>query len=93
MDAARELAQLLDGGLRLDARLGDELLRAVGIGREALLGEAERHGHRHHPLLRAVVQVALDPPALIVGRGEDALARPAQVVDALAQRTRAPLLG
>jgi hypothetical protein len=93
MDAARQLAQLLDGGLRLLARLRDELGCGLRIGLEPLLGEAERDGHRDHPLLRTVVQVALDPPPLGVGRREDALARAAQVVDPVAQRSGAPLLG
>jgi hypothetical protein len=43
--------------------------------------------------LRAVVQVALDAPALLVRRGDDALAGAAQVLDALAQRAGTPLLG
>ena len=68
-------------------------LAPVGVGREALLGEAERDGHRDHPLLRAVVEVALDAAALGVGRGEDALAGAAQVVDPRAQRAGATLLG
>ena len=66
---------------------------ARGIGLDPRLGEAERHGDRDEPLLRAVVEVALDPPALGVGGGDDALARVAQVIHADAQRARAPLLG
>ena len=93
MDAARELPQLLDGGLRLLARLRDQLEGALGVAREAGLGDAERHGHRDHPLLRAVVQVALDAAALLIGRGDDALARGPQVVDPLAQRPGAAVLG
>ncbi|MDQ1682184.1 MAG: hypothetical protein QOH99_725, partial [Frankiaceae bacterium] len=38
------------------------------------LGAAERHGERHEPLLRAVVQVALDPAPLAVGGGDHARA-------------------
>ncbi|HTE63610.1 MAG TPA: hypothetical protein VK631_24855, partial [Solirubrobacteraceae bacterium] len=71
VDPARELAQLLDRELRLLAGLGDQLRRARGIGRDARLGEPERDGHRDQPLLRAVVEVALDPPALGVGGGDD----------------------
>ena len=87
MDAARQLAQLLDGELRLLARLGDQLHGAVGVALELRLGEAERDGDGDHPLLRAVVQVALDLPPLGVRRRDDALPRIAQVVHALAQRT------
>ena len=37
--------------------------------------EAERDGERDEPLLGAVVEVALDPPPLGVGRGDDPAAR------------------
>ena len=37
---------------------------------------------RDHPLLRAVMEVALDPPALGVGSVDDALPRAVQVVHA-----------
>ena len=93
MDAARELAQLLDRELRLLARLRDELRGAVGIAGDPRLGEPERDGHRDEPLLRAVVEVALDPPPLGVGGGDDALARVAQRVHAVAQQARAAQLG
>ncbi len=93
VDAARELAQLLDGGLRVYARLRDQRERALRVAGEARLGEAEGDGHRDHALLRAVVQVALDAAPLGVGGRDDALARGAQVVDPIAQRSRAPLLG
>ena len=92
MDAARELAQLPDRVLRLLARLGEQPRGARGIRRELRLGEPERDGDGDHPLLGAVVQVALDPPALGVGRFEDALTGVAQVVDAVAQGPRADLL-
>ena len=91
MDPARELAQLLDGELRLLARLGDQPRGARGVAREPRLGEAERERHGDHPLLGAVVEVALDLPALGVGGGDDALAGAAQVVDAHAQGARSPL--
>ena len=48
----------------LAPRLGEELLRRGGIGGELLLGHAEAHAERDEPRLRAVVQVALDPPQL-----------------------------
>ena len=68
VDPAGELAQLGD-------RLLDLVLRArehVRVGRVAARGrEPERDGERDEPLLRAVVEVALDPPPLGVGRGDD----------------------
>ena len=83
----------LTGELGLLARLRDQPARAGGIGLQALLGEPEGERHADQPLLGAVVQVALDAPALLVGGGDDALAGVAQVVDALAQRARPAQLG
>ena len=93
MDAARELAQLPDRELRLLARLGDQPRRDRGIALELGLGEPERERQRDQPLLGAVVEVALDPPALGVGGVDDPLARVAQDVDAIAQRARTLALG
>ena len=93
MDAACELAQLLDGGLGLLAGLSDQPGRGRRIALELRLGEAERHCHGDHALLSAVVQIALDPPPLGVGGVEDALAGVAQVVDAGAQCAGALLRG
>ena len=89
MDAVGELAQLLDRQLGLDARLGDQLRRARRIALEPRLGEAQRQGHADQALLGAVVQIALDAPPLLVGRGDDPLPGVAQVVDAVAQGARA----
>ena len=61
-DAAREVAQLGERPPRLLARLGDQRAGALGVAVEALLGHAEVHGQRDQARLRAVVQVALDPP-------------------------------
>ena len=93
MDAARQLAQLLDRELGLLAGLGDQLGRARRIALELRLGEPEREGHGDETLLGAVVEIALDPPALGVGGVDDALPRVAQVVHALAQRARTPVIG
>ena len=93
VDPARDLAQLLDGELGVLARLGDQERRARGIARQPRLGDAEREGHGDHPLLGAVMEVALDPPALGVGGVDDALPGAAQVVHAGAQRARSPLFG
>ena len=93
MDAARQLAQLLDGELGLLARLRDELRGRVRIAVDPRLGEPERDGHGDEPLLRAVVQIALDPAPLGVGGGDDPLARGAQIVHPVAQHARAPQLG
>ena len=55
------------------------------VGRELRLGEAERHRDRDEPLLRAVVQVALDPPPLRLGRLDEARARSLQLGEPRAQ--------
>ena len=68
MDPAREVAQLLQRGARRLARLGEVLLRLLGILLQLLLGQAEVHAERDEPRLRAVVQVALDAPQLGLGR-------------------------
>ncbi len=44
-----------------------------------LLGELQADAQRDEALLAPVVQVALDPAALLVGRGQDACARRAQL--------------
>ena len=75
--------------------------RACAISWAALAGSVssrasarpEREGDGDQALLRAVVEVALDPPALRVGGVDDALPRVAQVVHALAQRARALVFG
>ena len=61
-----DLPEFGDGG----AELGDALVeQAVDVDRPSLevsLGEPDRHPERHQPLLRAVVQVSLEPPPLLV---------------------------
>ena len=61
-----EVAQLGDRLLGLAVGAGDQLLRALGVGGELLLGHAEVHRQRDEPRLGAVVEVALD--ALQLGR-------------------------
>jgi hypothetical protein len=76
-DAARaqavgDLAQLRHGG----AQLGDGLVeQAAHIGTavvEVALAEPQCHAECHQALLGAVVQVALEAAALLVGDGEQA---------------------
>ena len=75
MDAARELAQLLERArssslARGHARLGGRRV-AVDVG----LDQPQLHRDRDQPLLRAVVQVALEPPPLGVAGGDQPLPR------------------
>ena len=83
MDAAGEVAQLDERLLGLAVRLADE--RAGELRVLGRLRAAERHRQRDEPLLRAVVQVALDPAALGVGRGDHAGARLLERADARRQ--------
>jgi hypothetical protein len=72
MQAADELAQLRQRRDSLLVRRGDRLADRFRLAVEALPGHAEVHGQGNQPLLRPVVQVALDPAALGVGGGHRA---------------------
>jgi hypothetical protein len=79
MDAAGQVAQLLQREAGLLPRLAHEL-GCLGIARgRALLGHAQVERQGDEALLRAIVEVALDPPALRVRRLDDAGARVAEV--------------
>ena len=75
MDAARELAQLLEREGELLARAGEDLGRRRRVGVELRLREAQRERERDEPLLRAVVEVALELPARVVAGRDDPRAR------------------
>ena len=70
--------------------VGEPLEQLACAGRAAghhLLGELEPDAQRDQPLLAAVVEVALDPPALVVGRREDACPRGPQLAAELSTRS------
>ena len=69
MDSPRELAQLGDRLLDLVLCAREQRRLSPASARDASRPSATRQ--RHEPLLRAVVEVALDPAALGVGRGDD----------------------
>ena len=60
-DAARERAQLVDGLAGLEQRRVDGLGGAVGVVGQLSASPAEVHGEPDQPLLRPVVDVALEP--------------------------------
>jgi hypothetical protein len=68
VDATSEVAQFRDGQFRVGVCLVDEVANGVRVPVEFGLGSAEAHRDRNEPLLRAVVQVPLDAPALGLGR-------------------------
>ena len=89
VDAPGQLAQLVHGRRRLlgqGVELRVQLVRARGHGR---LRRPQLHREGDQPLLGAVVQVALDPAAGVVGRGDDPGPRRGQLGLALGVRDRA----
>ena len=75
MQTRRELAQLLQRRGQLLLRRVEQP-RLVGVGREVHGEEAELDREGDELLLGAVVQVALEPPALGVAGADDAGAGP-----------------
>ena len=67
MDAAGQVAQLLEGELHLAVRLVDHPRGGLRVLEQLLLRQPQVHGEGDEPGLRAVVQVALD--AAQVGGG------------------------
>ena len=64
VDSAREVAQLRECLLRVLVRLLDERPCSLRVGVELGAGASEVDRERGQPLLRAVVEVALDAPPL-----------------------------
>ena len=75
VDAARQLAQLLQRVRELVARRGRELLGLLGVAPDVGADHPQLQRQRDEPLLGPVVQVALEPAALGVAGGDDPLAR------------------
>ena len=70
VDALRELADLIDRLLGVAAESSSSTARAsAGSESTRLGGEPQVHDEPHQLLLRAVVEVALDPPPLGVRGG------------------------
>jgi hypothetical protein len=80
VDAAGQLAQLFERALQPLGELVDERpgVRVV----DARLEQPQLEGERDELLLRAVVQVALDAAARLVGRRDDAQPRLAELLEA-----------
>jgi hypothetical protein len=66
-----EIAKLVDGLMQLSLGLGEQALQRWS--RRLSRIQAETDGEGQQPLLRAVVEVALHPPAFCLGGGEGAL--------------------
>jgi len=61
-DPGDESPEVCDRRPRLGVRGLDQLARRLGVAVELLARATEVHRHRHHPRLRPVMEVALDPP-------------------------------
>ena len=85
VDAADQRVQVRERALGVGGQLVDQ--RRERWGRLELLGQRELDPQRDQPLLRTVVEIALDPPPLGVGRLRHARPRRAQVLQ------RRPQLG
>ena len=95
-DPADEVADLGQRLAGLLLALEDELLRRRGIGVDPLAGEAKIDREHHQPLLRAVVEVALDPVQLArldVEDGRPALSQRLDLAPQLAALGRAEEAG
>src|SRR4051794_26450871 len=80
MEAACELAELLERECELFACAGEDLRRGLRIDREPGFGEPQCERERDKTLLGAVVKVPLEPPPLGVGSVDEARARPAKLL-------------
>ena len=80
MDAARQLAQLVEPLGELVLRRGQDLAGGRRVPLELRADRRRSSATEHEPLLRAVVQVALEPPALGVAGLDDARARRGQLL-------------
>ena len=88
METACELAQLLEPGVELAGRVAEQLGRGLRVRLELRLRHAEEERRRDEPLLGTVVQVALEPPALLVAGPHDPRARRLQILTCLRARDR-----
>ena len=80
MDAAGELAKLLERVPELVRGRPEQPLGLVRRRLQLALGQPQRQRERHEPLLGAVVQVALQAPALDARRLDEARAGAAQLL-------------
>src|SRR5207244_6381056 len=84
--------QLVNRDGQLGGRSCDERLRCRRIGPDSWAEQAELHPERDEPLLSAVVQVSLEPTALLIAGADDPRPRSAQLVHAGSQLSRQPFV-
>ena len=81
VDAARQLAQLLERRVELGRGRREQLLGLAGRSRQPGARHPQLQRHRHEPLLGSVVEVALEPAPLAECRVHPAPALVAQLLD------------
>ena len=79
VDLRRERPHLVERAGHLGAELGQHRPGPGGVLIDQLPRQLEPDAEGHEPLLRPVVQIALDPPPLVVGGGLDPRARVGQL--------------
>ena len=88
MDPAGELTQLLERERELLARADEQLMGGVAGHSQAATGRGAATAKRDEALLGAVVQVALETPALGVARLDDPRPRAGELLAGLLVRER-----
>ncbi len=71
MDAARKVAKLAKAVVEMFPRPVEDAPRRGPVMVQTLVQDRELERGRHKPLLRAVVQIALDAPPCLVGRRDE----------------------
>ena len=85
MDALAELAELVQRRSEGLPCFLDDPTHGLGVRGQLRLGEPERHRDGDEPLLRAVVQVALEPPPFRIGGVDHPRTRDSKLFEPRAQ--------
>jgi len=88
VDAARQLAQLVEPDLKLALCNGQSLPGGWRILLELRADQGQVNCEGYQPLLCAVVEVALEPPALGIAGLDDTCARCGQLLVGVSVRER-----
>ena len=89
-DSAGELLELAGSDVDLPNRAVDRLAGLLRRVAQLVLRVAQREADRDQPLLGPVVQVALEPPPLLIAGGHDPRARGLDLVELAAQLDAEP---
>ena len=92
VDPARKLAQLPQRAAAPRASVSSRSAGRLGVPPTRDLEQLQRHADAEEPLLRAVVEIALEAPPLLVARSHDARPRLAQLQQLRPQLGLQPLV-